>query len=144
MSKKNPVRSFFASVKLAIVLLILISVASILGTLIPQQEAAGPFISRLSPGVADVLRGLQLFNVYHSAWFMILMALLAANLVVCSLDRFPMAWKRFRQVSEPDREDLFEKIPSDQVIIKETPPPVGNRPPGAAAQEKGRQGRAQG
>jgi cytochrome c biogenesis protein len=121
LSKKNPVRSFFASVKLAIVLLILISVASILGTLIPQQEAAGPFISRLNPGVADVLRGLQLFNVYHSAWFMILMALLAANLVVCSLDRFPTAWKRFRQVSEPDREDLFEKIPSDQVIIKETP-----------------------
>lgn len=121
MSKRNPVRSFFASVKLAIVLLILISVASILGTLIPQQEAAGPFISSLSPGVADVLRALQLFNIFHSAWFMILMALLALNLVVCSLDRFPMAWKRFRQASEPDREDLFEKIPSDQVIIKETP-----------------------
>ena len=51
---------------------------------------------------------------------MILMALLALNLMVCSLDRFPLAWKRFRQASEPDREDLFEKIPSDQVMIKET------------------------
>jgi cytochrome c biogenesis protein len=121
LSKNNPVRSFFASVKLAIVLLILISAASILGTLIPQQEAAGPLVSRLSPGLANVLRGLQLFNIYHSAWFMILMALLALNLTVCSLDRFPMAWKRFRQGSEPDREDLFEKIPADQVALKETP-----------------------
>ncbi len=121
MSKKNPVWSFFASVKLAIVLLILISVASILGTLIPQQEAAGLFISRLSPGMADMLRGLQLFNIFHSPWFMVLMGLLALNLVVCSLDRFPMAWKRFRQESAPNREDVFEGILPDQVTIKETP-----------------------
>jgi cytochrome c biogenesis protein len=120
LSKKNPVRSFFASVKLAIVLLVLISVASILGTLIPQQEAAEPFINRLSPGVADILHGLQLFNIFHSTWFAVLLGLLALNLIVCSLDRFPMAWKRFRQESAPDRDDLFETIPSDQVIVKET------------------------
>ena len=121
MSKRNPVWSFFASVKLAIVLLILISAASILGTLIPQQEAAGPFISRLSPGVADVLRSLQLFNIFHSAWFMLLMALLATNLIVCSLNRFPAAWKCFRKEPEPDRADLFEQIPADQTVISETP-----------------------
>ena len=107
--------------KLAIVLLILISAASILGTLIPQQEAAGPFISRLSPGVADVLRSLQLFNIFHSAWFMLLMALLATNLIVCSLNRFPAAWKRFRKEPEPDQADLFEHIPTDQTVISETP-----------------------
>jgi cytochrome c biogenesis protein len=121
LSKKNSVRTFFASVNLAIVLLILISAASILGTLIPQQEAAGLFISRLSPGMADILHGLQLFNIFHSTWFIILLGLLALNLIVCSLDRFPMAWKRFRQESAPDRDDLFEEIPSDQVTIKETP-----------------------
>ena len=120
MSKKNPVRTFFASVKLAIVLLVLISMASILGTLIPQQEAAGPFINRLSPSVADILRGLQLFNIFHSPWFIILLALLALNLVVCSLNRVPLAWTRFRQKSEPDRDDLFETIPPDQVVVKET------------------------
>lgn len=123
MSKKNPVRSFFASVKLAIVLLILISAASILGTLIPQQEAAGLFISRLSPGMADILHGLQLFNIFHSAWFMVLLGLLALNLIACSLDRFPMVWKRYRQESAPDREDVFEEIPSDQVVINNPPLP---------------------
>ena len=121
MTKNNPVWSFFSSVKMAIVLLILISVASILGTLIPQQEAAGPFISRLSPGVADILHGLQLFKIFHSTWFVILLGLLALNLIVCSLSRFPSAWKRFRQASVPDRDDLFEDIPSDQVVIKDIP-----------------------
>jgi cytochrome c biogenesis protein len=120
LSKKNPVWSFFASVKLAIVFLSLISAASILGTLIPQREAAGLIISRLSPGMADFLSGLQLFNIFQSTWFTVLLGLLALNLIVCSLDRFPMAWKRFRQESAPDRDDLFETIPSDQVIVKET------------------------
>lgn len=120
MSKKNPAWSFFASVKLAIVLLILISVASILGTLIPQQEAAGLFMGRLSPGMADFLRNLQLFNIFHSTWFMVLLGLLALNLIVCSIDRFPTAWKRFRQKNEPDRDDLFETIPPDQEVVKET------------------------
>ncbi|MFH1078856.1 MAG: cytochrome c biogenesis protein ResB [Pseudomonadota bacterium] len=120
MSKNNPVGTFFASVKLAIVLLALISAASILGTLIPQQESAGPFINRLSPGVIDVMRGLHLFDIFHSAWFIILLTLLALNLVACSLYRFPLAWKLFRQKSEPDRDNLFEIIPPDRVVIKET------------------------
>ncbi|MBA4396257.1 MAG: hypothetical protein C0394_02535 [Syntrophus sp. (in: bacteria)] len=120
MLKNNPAWSFFASVKLAIVLLIMISVASILGTLIPQQEAAGLFMSRLSPGMAELLRSLQLFNIFHSVWFMVLLGLLALNLIVCSIDRFPTAWKRFLQKNEPDRDDIFEAIPPDQVVVKET------------------------
>lgn len=121
MSKKNPLLSFFASVKPAIVLLVLIAAASILGTLIPQQEAAGPFIARLSPGVARLMQGLQLFDLFHSVWFMILMALLAVNLTVCSLDRFPRAWRLFRQKGEPERADLFEGLPPDQVIVSAAP-----------------------
>jgi cytochrome c biogenesis protein len=108
-------------VKLAIVLLVLIAAASIVGTLIPQQEAAGPFIARLSPGVAGILSALQLFDIYHSAWFMILMALLAVNLAVCSLDRLPRAWRRFRQKGEPERADLFDDLPSDQTVFTEAP-----------------------
>ncbi len=121
MSKKNPVWSFFTSVKLAIVLLVLISIASILGTLIPQQGAAGPLIGRLSPGVVAVMRSLQLFDIFHSAWFMILMALLAANLIACSINRFPAAWNRFRSKPEPDRDELFEKAPSDRTLLMDAP-----------------------
>lgn len=70
--------------------------------------------------MADILRGLQLFNIFHSTWFIVLLGLLALNLVVCSLDRFPVAWKRFRRESEPDRDDLFEEIRPDQAITKRT------------------------
>ena len=121
MAKKNPLRSFFASVKLAVVLLIVIAAASILGTLIPQQEAAGPFIARLSPGWASLLQKIQAFDVFHSFWFVTLMALLAINLIVCSLDRLPRTWRRFRSKGDPEQMERFADLSADRIITTEWP-----------------------
>ena len=86
---KKTVLSFLSSLKLTICLLIIIAVASILGTVIPQQYDGGESFSHLSPGLVEALKPLQLFDMYHSAWFIILMGLLSLNLTVCSLNRFP-------------------------------------------------------
>ena len=117
--KKNPVWSFFASVKLAIALLIIIAIASILGTIIPQQDAASEFVNRLSPGMASVLDKLQVFDIFHSIWFLGLLLLLSVNLIVCSLNRFPSSWKRFRAISPPDESALFKDLEADRVILTE-------------------------
>lgn len=114
--KKNPVWSFFSSVKLTIALLMIIALASILGTFIPQQEASEIFAGRLSPGMASVFEKLQLFDVYHSVWFLALMALLSVNLIVCSLNRLPVSWRRFRNISASDETDVFRNLPSNRVI----------------------------
>ena len=53
-SQKHSFRSFFSSVRLTIGLLILIALISVAGTLIPQQENAHEFMSRLTPQVADL------------------------------------------------------------------------------------------
>jgi cytochrome c biogenesis protein len=119
VDKKNPVWSFFSSVKLAITLLIIIAIASILGTIIPQQEAAGTFVSRLSPGMVSVLHKLQLFDIFHSIWFLSLLFLLSVNLIVCSLHRFPISWKRFRTISAPDEGDIFRDLHANRVILTE-------------------------
>jgi cytochrome c biogenesis protein len=107
-------------VKLTIVLLIIISIASILGTIIPQQEA-DIFASHLSPAMVAVFRELQLFNIFHSTWFISLMILLCINLIVCSANRLPASWKLFRRTSVPDETDIFRDLPSDRVIIVEKP-----------------------
>jgi cytochrome c biogenesis protein len=117
--KKNPVWSFFSSVKLAITLLIIIAIASILGTIIPQQDAAGEFAGKLSPGMASVLDKLQVFDIFHSIWFLGLLLLLSVNLIVCSLNRFPSSWKRFRAISPPDEPALFKDLESNRVILTE-------------------------
>lgn len=120
-NKKNTFGSFFSSVKLAIALLIIISVASILGTIIPQQEAADEFIHRLGPGMASVFDKLQLFDIFHSFWFLGLIVLLAVNLIVCSLNRLPVHWKLFHHRPDPDAGDSFENLPADRIILVERP-----------------------
>ena len=117
--KKNTLWSFFSSVKLAIALLIIIAIVSILGTIIPQQEPAGAFVSSLSPGMVSVFDKLQLFDIFHSIWFLSLLFLLSVNLIVCSLNRLPASWKRFRTISAPDERDIFRDLHANQVILTE-------------------------
>jgi cytochrome c biogenesis protein len=115
-SKKRPriFWDFFASVKLAIVLLIILAVVSILGTLIPQQQGVAEFAGRLSPGMLGIFVALDLFDMYHSVWFQVLLGLIVLNLIICSLDRWPATWKRFSFRPQPDRIKPFEGLPQDQ------------------------------
>ena len=39
--------------------------------------------------------------------------LLAVNLVICSLDRFPLAWRRFRRKQPPHEEAAFKNLPDE-------------------------------
>ncbi|MDA8123854.1 MAG: cytochrome c biogenesis protein ResB [Deltaproteobacteria bacterium] len=120
--KQNGFQAFFTSLKLAMVLLGLIALGSTLGTLIPQGEAAEPFAAKLPPALLAVFQALQLFNVFHSAWFILLLLLLAVNLIVCSLDRFPAAWRQVCGGVTPERPDLFAE-PSEERTAKLPQPP---------------------
>ena len=68
---KSVIRSFFSSVQLAIVLLALIAVFALFGTLIPQREAAVEFGAGLSPALFSFLQKMQIFDLYHSVWFIL-------------------------------------------------------------------------
>lgn len=117
MSKnKSGIWSFFASVQLAIVLLSLFAFFAIVGTLVPQREAAVEFGERLSPALLSFLQKMQVFDLYHSVWFFLLLTLLAVNLIICSLDRFPLAWRRFRMKHDPRNEEAFKDLPEENMF----------------------------
>lgn len=119
--KANPFWRFFSSVKLTIVLLILLAAASILGTVIPQQgQGAVDFAKRLDPAWFRFFEFLDLFDMYHSLWFRVLLTGLSLNLVICSIDRFPGAWRRFRAVPKPDRNRPFADLPADRTFVVRT------------------------
>ena len=94
MQNNNSIWQFFASVKLALVTLFLIAVTSIIGTVIPQKEAAEFYISRYGPKTAQFFAILDIPDMYNSWWFLALLFLLAFNLIICSIDRFPAVWKQ--------------------------------------------------
>jgi cytochrome c biogenesis protein len=94
MQKNNSIWQFFASVKLALVILFLITVTSIIGTVIPQKESAEFYINNFGPQMAQLFAVLDIGDMYNSWWFTALLFLLAFNLIICSLDRFPGVWKQ--------------------------------------------------
>ena len=114
----NAIWRFFSSVKLTIVLLILLAIVSIFGTLIPQGQEAVEFAGSLGPTMLRFLSTLQLFDMYNAPWFRLVIAFLALNLIVCSINRFPTAWKRFTAKPAPDRKKPFENAgPEDRFQI---------------------------
>jgi cytochrome c biogenesis protein len=117
--KSSIIWRLFSSVKLTIVLLIILAVTSIFGTVIPQNESALDFIQRINPGMARFFDSLQLFDMYHSTWFRLIIFILAVNLIVCSLNRLPVTLKLFRMVPRPDRSRPFKDISQDRQISVE-------------------------
>jgi cytochrome c biogenesis protein len=83
----------FASVKLTIGLLLTLAATSIIGTLIPQNEAPGAYLQTFGETLYRVFSLLGLFDMYHSWWFRAMILLLVVNIVVCSIDRLQATWK---------------------------------------------------
>lgn len=93
----------FTSVRLALVLILMIAGAVLAGTLLDQapgpvaadRELYQQWLDRVRDRYGmwtDVLAFLRLFTVFHSLWFRVLLGLLVANIVVCSLNRWKGVW----------------------------------------------------
>ncbi len=101
-----------SSVKLAIVLLIIITAASGVGTLIPQLRSHEEYVARYGAQWANLFQRLQLTQLYQSWWFVALLFLLSLNIIVCTLNRLSPKFKRsFRpRVAVEDKEISVLKI----------------------------------
>ena len=92
---------FFSSVKLTIVLLLSLAATSIIGTLIPQNEDPAAYFKAFGGYLFRFFNILDLFDMYHSWWFQLLILLLTMNIIICSIDRMKTTLKF-----------IFVKIPS--------------------------------
>jgi cytochrome c biogenesis protein len=98
------VKKFFTSIKVAIVLLIILIGASILGTLIPQGRSAQEYLVRYGQ-LGNLFQKLQFTRLYQSLWYIAVLALFGLNLIVCTLVRLG---PKLRRVFKP-RCDLDPK-----------------------------------
>ncbi len=104
----DKVWSFFSSVRLSVVVLVLLALTSIIGTLIPQNQTAMFYHQNYSEAFIRVVSTFQLFDMYHSWWFRFLVLVLAMNITVCSLERLPHALSLVRKKPSFDA-DRFRK-----------------------------------
>lgn len=96
---------FFTSVRLALVLILLITGAVLAGTLLDQvppsirsdPAAYSQWLSRVEGHYGEIPTKIfdffDLFNVFHTLWFRVLIGLLTINIIVCSLNRWKGIWR---------------------------------------------------
>ena len=115
---------WISDLRLAIVLLLVIAIASGVGTAIPQRETAAFYHRLYDPqpwlGVlnGDGVMALQLDHVYSSGWFLGLLAWLALALLLCSWRRqWPalqaaLRWIDYRSPRQLSKLSVAESLPS--------------------------------
>jgi cytochrome c biogenesis protein len=114
---------FLGSTELAVVLLIAVVLGALVGTLFPQltpDMAADPAASARWLTAAQekygflfgLYQALGLFDVYHSPWFLALVAALVLNTIVCTVDRLPVLWRAVRARPRIEQaETFYERTP---------------------------------
>ncbi len=115
--------NLFASIKLAIITFSLIAILSIVGTILEQQAEPAKNIMLLSkifgsaaPQVYSILDALGFMDMYRSWWFISLLFMFSANLIVCSIDRLPRIWKVTKEPIKPLTSEIFNTMPIKREI----------------------------
>lgn len=91
--KGNIIWNFFASVKLALFTLFILAAASIIGTLIPQNDTPEKYVELYGQGTAKMFKMLAFDDMYASWWFTGMLILFSLNLIVCTIERLPHIWR---------------------------------------------------
>lgn len=87
------------SMRTALVLLLLLAIAAIPGSIVPQRTADPNGVVQYktaNPDLYPILDTLQLFDVYSSAWFSAIYILLFISLIGCVVPRTKHHWKALR------------------------------------------------
>jgi len=90
---------FFCSLRLTLANLSLLFLAMIAGTFVNPQNDSLTNIERAfanRPLVLGSYRWFELYDLFHSWWFTLLLVSLALNLIACSVERLPRIWYMVR------------------------------------------------
>lgn len=107
--------SFFSSVKVGVWLIVIALVASMLGTIFPQEQFIPQNAVSRDPAVyyesqfgifGLIYYQLGFYDLYSSWWYLLLLALIGVSLVICSLDRFIPLYKALK-IQKAKRHETF-------------------------------------
>ncbi|MDQ6950332.1 MAG: cytochrome c biogenesis protein ResB [Mariprofundales bacterium] len=99
---------------LAILLLIVLALASSIGTVLLQNQGQTDYLQQFGPLWYWVLRALGMFDMYHSWWFIALLGFLMASVGACLWRNVPrmLGEMRARKITLPDR--IWKRMENQQ------------------------------
>jgi len=99
-----------SSMRFAISLLTLIAIASVIGTVLKQNEPMPNYVNQFGPFWFEVFNKLGLYAVYSAWWFLLIMAFLVVSTSLCIVRNAPKMLKDMRSWRENVREQSLHNF----------------------------------
>lgn len=99
-----------SSMRFAISLLCFIAIASIIGTILKQNEPMNNYVNQFGPFWFEVFQSLSLYAVYSSWWFLLAMGFLVLSTSLCLLRNAPKMLKDMRSWRDNVREQSLRNF----------------------------------
>jgi len=98
------------SMSLAIILLVVLSIASVIGTVLLQNQDQADYMQQFGPLWYWVFRSLGLFDMYHTWWFLTLLGFLMLSLAACLWRNVPRMLKEMKNRKASLAEKTFSRF----------------------------------
>lgn len=111
-----------SSMRFAISLLTLICIASVIGTVVRQNEPATKYVNQFGPFWSQLFTTVGLTRVYSAWWFLLILAFLVVSTTLCIVRNTPKILADLRQYKEHVREQsLLSFYHRGEADLAETP-----------------------
>lgn len=95
---------FLGSMNLAITLLVAVAIASVIGSVLQQDQDWNTYLQKFGPFWFELYRVLGLYDVYSAPWFIAMLLFLVLSTSVCIYRHGPVVWKEATRFRERQRD----------------------------------------
>lgn len=99
-----------SSMRFAISLLVILSIAAIVGTVLRQNDIMPNYVNQFGPFWYEVFRKLGLYTVYTSWWFLLILLVLIVSTSLCVIRNAPKMMRDMRSWRDSVREESLRNF----------------------------------
>ena len=123
----HPWFAFFSSMRFAVALLSLLGIASVIGTVLQQNQLQTDYLVKFGPFWTRIFDFLGLYDVYASAWFVVIMMFLVVSTSLCLIRNVPPFWCEMKSFREKIKEKSLAAMRHSSLLDVNIAPEVAKR-----------------
>lgn len=123
----HPWFAFFSSMRFAVALLSLLGIASVIGTVLQQNQLQTDYLVKFGPFWTRIFDFLGLYDVYASAWFVVIMMFLVVSTSLCLIRNVPPFWREMKSFRERVKEKSLAAMRHSSLLGVNIAPKVAKR-----------------
>lgn len=124
---RRPWFAFLSSMRFAVALLSLLALASVIGTVLQQNQRDISYVVEFGPFWDQIFRFLGLYDVYASAWFVLIMAFLLLSTGLCLWRNIPPFLREMRSFRLKATEQSLAHMHHTAELPASLPPEAAER-----------------